>query len=79
MSTSQTQPAAALQLLRPSDAAALLRVGRSKIYALLSSGEIPRVLIGSDVRVKLADLEDYITRQTEQSRNAALKLLKKKP
>lgn len=50
-------------LLRPSEAGDLLGVGRSKIYALLASGEIPSVRVGHSVRVPAEALKRWVARQ----------------
>ena len=41
-------------LLRPSEAGDALGVGRSKIYALLKTGEIPSIRLGGSLRVPAA-------------------------
>ncbi len=43
-------------LLRPIEAAEAIGVGRSKVYELLASGELPSIRIGSSVRVPLDSL-----------------------
>jgi excisionase family DNA binding protein len=50
-------------LLRPTEAADTIGVGRSKLYALLASGELPSVRIGSSVRVPVDALRAWIDRQ----------------
>ena len=47
-------------LLRPQEAAELLGVGRSKVYALLAAGEIPSVRVGKSVRVPAAALRRWV-------------------
>lgn len=47
-------------LLRPVEAAELIGVGRSKVYELIASGEIPSIRIGSSVRVPLESLREWI-------------------
>jgi excisionase family DNA binding protein len=47
-------------LLKPTEAAEVLGVGRSKIYALLAAGELPAVRVGHSVRVPLADLRRWV-------------------
>jgi len=47
-------------LLRPAEAAEVLGVGRSKIYALLAAGELPGVRVGKSVRVPVAALERWV-------------------
>ncbi len=50
-------------LLRPDEAAEVLGVGRSKIYALLASGEVPAVRVGRSVRVPVEALRRWVDRQ----------------
>ena len=47
-------------LLRPTEAADLIGVGRSKIYELIAKGDVPSIRIGSSVRVPLDGLRDWI-------------------
>lgn len=49
-------------LLRPVEAGEAMGVGRSKVYALLASGELPSVRIGSSVRVPVDALRAWIDR-----------------
>lgn len=45
-------------LVRPSEAATLLGIGRSKLYELLAAGELPVVRIGRSVRIPVEGLRD---------------------
>jgi excisionase family DNA binding protein len=47
-------------LLRVTDVARLMSISRSMAYQLVQRGEIPSVRIKNSVRVKAADLEEYI-------------------
>ena len=47
-------------LLRPTEAADLIGVGRSKLYQLLATGELPSIRIGGSVRVPLQKLRDWV-------------------
>jgi excisionase family DNA binding protein len=47
-------------LLRPAEAAEAIGVGRSKVYELLASGELPSIRIGGSVRVPLDKLREWI-------------------
>ena len=58
-------------LVRPSEAAELLGLGRSKIYELLASGEIPVVRIGKSVRVPMDALREWITAHTTGSEQSS--------
>lgn len=50
-------------LLRPVETAEVLGIGRSKVYALIASGEIPSIRIGASVRVPLDALRAWMDRQ----------------
>lgn len=63
---SHTDPAATL--LSVEDAAARLAIGRTTMYALLKSGDIPSIRIGRLRRVPAAALDTYTARlATEQN------------
>jgi excisionase family DNA binding protein len=47
-------------LLRLDDVMAELGIGRTKVHALIWSGELPVVRIGRAIRVRRADLDDFI-------------------
>jgi excisionase family DNA binding protein len=51
-------------LYRIEEAAQVLRIGRSKAYELIRSGELPVVRIGRAVRVPRAALEKWVAAQT---------------
>jgi excisionase family DNA binding protein len=51
-------------LLRPAEAANLMGCGRSKIYELIASGQIPSLRIGSSVRVPTRRLLEWIDAST---------------
>lgn len=52
-------PAPAKLLLTVAEAAQQLGIGRTLMYSLISSGQVPSVLIGKLRRVRPADLENY--------------------
>ena len=54
-------------LLRPTEAAEAIGIGRSKVYELLSSGELPSIRIGGSVRVPVDALRAWIVRQLEET------------
>ena len=47
-------------LLTPEEAAEVLRVGRTTIYALMKAGDLRAVHIGRSCRISRAELERYI-------------------
>ena len=49
-------------LLTPEEAARVLRVGRTTIYALMKAGELHPVHIGRSCRLPRAELERYVNR-----------------
>jgi len=49
-------------LLTPEEAARLLRVGRTTVYALMKAGELRPVHIGRSCRLARAELERYVRR-----------------
>lgn len=54
-------------LLRPIEAADAIGIGRSKVYALLASGELPKILIGRSIRVPVEALRAWIAQQSTKS------------
>jgi excisionase family DNA binding protein len=53
-------------LLRPTEAARLLGIGRSKVYELLAKGELPSIRIGGSVRVPVDALRAWVARQVQE-------------
>ena len=49
-------------LLTPEEAAQVLRVGRTTIYALMKAGDLCPVHIGRSCRLSRAELERYVDR-----------------
>ena len=49
-------------LLTPREAAAVLGIGRSKLYELLQAGQIPSVRIGKCRRIPAAALRELVER-----------------
>ena len=60
MTIAEREPA----LLKPTEAAALLNVSRSKVYALSSSGRLPATRITGSVRVPREALAQFIAAAT---------------
>ena len=56
-------------LLRPTEAAEAIGIGRSKIYELLASGEIPAIRIGGSLRVPVDTLKAWIASRLPESRS----------
>ena len=51
-------------LVRPAEAAELIGLSRSQVYALLAAGALPSVRIGKSVRVPVKALADWVENQT---------------
>ena len=54
-------------LLRPSEVAETLGIGRSKAYELIAAGTIPSIRIGASVRVPAEHLRAWIAAQTGEA------------
>jgi excisionase family DNA binding protein len=54
-------------LLRPTEVGKLLGLGRSKVFAMLATGELPVVRLGRSVRVPREALERWIRERTLES------------
>jgi excisionase family DNA binding protein len=50
-------------LLRPTEAAEILGFGRSRLYELLASGQLPSIKVGKSIRVPTAALEKWVADQ----------------
>jgi excisionase family DNA binding protein len=49
-------------LLTPEEAAKVLRIGRTTVYALMKRGELRPVRIGRSCRISQAEVERYVRR-----------------
>jgi excisionase family DNA binding protein len=49
-------------LLTPEEAAAALRIGRTRMYALMAEGSVVSVQIGRSRRISVRALEDFVRR-----------------
>jgi excisionase family DNA binding protein len=52
-------------LLRADEAAIVLRIGRTQVFEMLASGELPAIRIGRCVRVPKDRLEKWIDEQAD--------------
>jgi excisionase family DNA binding protein len=50
-------------LLKPTEVAEVLRIGRSLVYGMLASGQLPSIRVGRCIRVPSASLEDWLKAQ----------------
>ncbi len=46
--------------LRISEAAAMLGIGRSKMYGLIRAGKVRSILVGDVMRIRVCDLSAYL-------------------
>ena len=51
-------------MVRPVEAAAMMGLGRSKVYELIAAGVIPSVRIGKSVRIPMDALRHWIEAHT---------------
>lgn len=52
-------------LLKPMDVAHVLGISKSKVYELLSTGELPSIRIGKSIRVSTEDLRKWVASRTQ--------------
>ena len=57
-------------LLRPAEAADAIGVSRSQVYALLASGDLPCVRIGTSVLVPIDQLKAWIDQHRVEANDA---------
>jgi putative molybdopterin biosynthesis protein len=60
------------RLLKSDDVAEILHISRSMAYLLMKRGDLPSVRIGSSVRVRPEDLEEYINKNVSRNPGIAL-------
>lgn len=58
-------------LVTPEEAAALLRVGRTTVYALMKAGDLRPVHIGRSCRLPKSELDRYVDGLTSSAANHA--------
>ena len=63
-----TGEAGGISLLSVNEAAAALRIGRSKLYDLIAVGEIEVVHIGRCTRVPASSVRDFVERHRHNQR-----------
>ena len=54
-------------LLRVDEAAQMLSLGRSTLYAMAAAGTIPTVRVGRSLRIPREELNRWIDQRTEQA------------
>ena len=55
-------------LLRPAEAAETIGIGRSKVYELLASGDLPSIRVGGSIRVPVTALHAWDRAPTRGAR-----------
>jgi excisionase family DNA binding protein len=50
------------------EVARYLKLSKSKVYAMVQRREIPHIQIGKNVRVRIADLENWLAARSVQAR-----------
>jgi len=61
-------------LLRIDEVSATLGIGRTKVFALVKSGELPVVRVGRSIRVPREVLREWIWQRTEGADESLLRL-----
>jgi excisionase family DNA binding protein len=61
------------RLLSIPDVAHRLCVGRTSVYALISSGDLEVVHIGRSVRVPVAAIDEFVARKRDEQRRVSCK------
>lgn len=54
-------------LLKPTEVAEILRIGRSLVYGMLASGELPSIRVGRCIRIPSELLQQWLKDQEYQS------------
>ncbi len=52
-------------LIKPMEAARMLSIGKTTIYELLATGEIPSKRIGRSIRIPAKALEEWVEKEAE--------------
>lgn len=58
-------------LLKPAEVASLLRIGRSLVYEMLASGELPSIRLGRCIRVPRESLQQWLKDRESGTSGAA--------
>lgn len=53
-------------LLKPTEVAGILRIGRSLVYGMLASGELPSIRVGRCIRIPSESLQRWLKAQEKQ-------------
>ncbi len=66
------EPAPRRLLLRIPEVMEILGLGRTKIYELIGSGELPVIRVGKAVRIPVTALEKWVEEQQHQDTDHSL-------
>lgn len=55
-------------LLKPIEVAEMLRIGRSLVYGMLATGELPSIRVGRCIRVPSESLQKWLKAQEFQTK-----------
>ena len=64
-------PSSGSLLMTVEEVADHLRIGRTRVYAYMSTGELPSVRVGKSRRVRRADVETFIEQHLSDGPDAA--------
>ena len=56
------------RMLKPMEVADVLRLSRTRVYAMLASGAIPSIRIGGSIRVSADGLREWLAVQAERTK-----------
>ena len=51
-------------LLKPSEVQQKLHISKSTLYRLIRSGQLPAVRIGGSYRIRMSELEEFLSKTT---------------
>jgi len=57
-------------LLRISEVAETLGIGRTKIYEMIATGELPTIRVGRAVRISVSTLQKWVEEREQQGLSA---------
>jgi len=56
-------------LLRPMEAANIIGVGRTRMYEMIASGEIPAIHLGRSIRIPTNKLRQWVEDKQQETRS----------
>jgi excisionase family DNA binding protein len=58
------------ELLRPTDVAPILGVTPSRVYQMISAGQVPAVRVAGSIRIPLAALNEWLAQKRDMALEA---------